>query len=35
MLGGEAANTAMALAKWGVRVALVGTAIGDDEDGDS
>jgi sugar/nucleoside kinase (ribokinase family) len=33
MIGGEAANTAMALARWGVRVALVGTAMGDDEDG--
>lgn len=33
MIGGEAANTAMALAKWGMRVALVGTAMGDDADG--
>jgi sugar/nucleoside kinase (ribokinase family) len=33
VIGGEAANTAIALAKWGVRVALVGTALGDDEDG--
>jgi len=33
MLGGEAANTAVALSRWGVRVALVGTATGDDEDG--
>lgn len=33
MIGGEAANTAMALLRWGVRVALVGCAIGDDEYG--
>jgi sugar/nucleoside kinase (ribokinase family) len=33
LIGGEAANTAMALARWGVRVALVGTALGDDDDG--
>lgn len=33
MVGGEASNTAIALAKWGVRVALVGNALGDDEDG--
>ena len=33
MIGGEAANTAIALARWGLRVALVGTATGDDEDG--
>jgi sugar/nucleoside kinase (ribokinase family) len=32
-IGGEAANTAIALARWGVRVALVGYALGDDEDG--
>jgi sugar/nucleoside kinase (ribokinase family) len=32
-IGGEAANTAMALARWGARVALVGNALGDDEDG--
>jgi len=32
-IGGEAANTAMALARWGVKVALVGNAFGDDEDG--
>jgi sugar/nucleoside kinase (ribokinase family) len=33
MVGGEAANTAIALARWGVRVALVGNALGDDADG--
>ena len=33
MIGGEAANTALALAKWGARVALVGTARGEDPDG--
>ena len=33
MIGGEACNTAIALAKWGVRVALVGNAIGDDANG--
>jgi sugar/nucleoside kinase (ribokinase family) len=33
MIGGEAANTAIALAKWGTKVALVGTAMGDDDDG--
>ena len=33
MIGGEAANTAMALHRWGTRVALVGNAIGDDDDG--
>ncbi len=33
-VGGEAANTAIALAKWGVRVALVGNALGDDADGE-
>jgi sugar/nucleoside kinase (ribokinase family) len=32
-VGGEAANTAIALAKWGVRVALVGNALGDDAKG--
>ena len=32
-IGGEAANTAIALARWGIRVALVGNALGDDEDG--
>ena len=32
-IGGEAANTAIALARWGQRVALVGTATGDDENG--
>ncbi len=32
-IGGEAANTAIALARWGVSVALVGNALGDDEDG--
>lgn len=32
-IGGEAANTAIALARWGVRVALVGNALGDDEEG--
>lgn len=33
MAGGEAFNTAIALAGWGVCVALTGTAIGDDADG--
>lgn len=33
MIGGEAANTAIALTTWGAKVALVGTALGDDEDG--
>src|SRR5690242_16868994 len=33
MVGGEAANTAIALARWGARVALVGNGLGDDEDG--
>jgi sugar/nucleoside kinase (ribokinase family) len=33
MIGGEASNTAIALSRWGLRVALVGTATGDDEDG--
>lgn len=33
MIGGEAANTAIALTKWGARVALVGTSPGDDTDG--
>jgi sugar/nucleoside kinase (ribokinase family) len=32
-VGGEAANSAIALARWGVRVALVGNAIGEDDDG--
>lgn len=32
-IGGEAANTAIALARWGARVALVGNALGDDADG--
>jgi sugar/nucleoside kinase (ribokinase family) len=32
-IGGEAANTAMALTRWGVKVALVGNALGNDEDG--
>jgi sulfofructose kinase len=32
-VGGTAANSAIALARWGARVALVGNAIGDDEDG--
>jgi sugar/nucleoside kinase (ribokinase family) len=31
--GGEAFNTATQLAGWGVRVALVGTALGDDPEG--
>ncbi len=31
-IGGEAGNTAVALARWGVRVALVGNALGNDED---
>ena len=33
-IGGEASNTAIALSRWGVRVALVGTATGDDEEGE-
>jgi len=32
-IGGEAANTAIALAKWGVRTALQGNPIGTDADG--
>lgn len=32
-IGGEAANTAIALDRWGVRVALVGNALGEDEEG--
>ncbi len=32
-IGGEAANTTMALHKWDVRVGLVGTATGEDVDG--
>src|SRR4051812_14548367 len=31
MIGGEAVNTAFPLLQWGVRVALVGNALGDDE----
>lgn len=34
MIGGEAANTAIALTRWGVRVALLGNALGDDADGE-
>jgi sugar/nucleoside kinase (ribokinase family) len=33
MVGGEAANTAIALTRWGARVALVGNGLGDDEEG--
>jgi len=33
MIGGEAANTAIALSRWGLKIALVGTAMGDDDDG--
>src|SRR4051794_1152474 len=33
MIGGGAANTAIALSRWGLRVALVGTATGDDANG--
>ena len=33
VIGGEAANTALALSRWGVRVALVGNALGDDPEG--
>ncbi len=33
MIGGEACNTAIALTRWGVRVALVGNALGDDDNG--
>jgi sugar/nucleoside kinase (ribokinase family) len=32
-IGGEAANTAIALDRWGVRVALLGNALGEDEEG--
>jgi sugar/nucleoside kinase (ribokinase family) len=32
-IGGEAANTAIALSRWGVKVALVGNPLGDDENG--
>jgi sugar/nucleoside kinase (ribokinase family) len=32
-IGGEAANTAIALARWGLRVALLGYALGDDQEG--
>jgi ribokinase/sulfofructose kinase len=32
-IGGEAANSAIALSRWGVRVALLGNALGDDADG--
>lgn len=35
MVGGEAANTAIALARWGLNVALAGNALGDDADGDT
>lgn len=31
-VGGEATNTAIALAHWGARVALIGNALGEDED---
>jgi len=33
VIGGEAANTAIALSRWGVRVALVGNALGADAEG--
>jgi len=33
VIGGEAANTAIALSRWGVRVALLGNALGDDDEG--
>lgn len=33
MIGGEACNTAIALARWGVQVALVGNALGEDDEG--
>lgn len=33
IIGGEAANTAIALSRWGVRVALLGNALGDDAEG--
>lgn len=33
MIGGEACNTAIALTRWGVGVALVGNALGEDENG--
>ena len=33
VIGGEAANTAIALSRWGVRVALVGNALGEDAEG--
>lgn len=32
MIGGEAANTAIALSKWGANIALLGTVCGHDED---
>jgi sugar/nucleoside kinase (ribokinase family) len=32
-IGGEAANTAIALTHWGVRVALLGNALGEDREG--
>ena len=32
-IGGEAANTAIALDRWGIRVALVGNPLGEDENG--
>lgn len=35
MLGGEAANTAIALTSWGVKVALAGNGTGNDRDGDA
>ena len=33
MIGGEASNTAIALAKWGASVALMGSALGTDPEG--
>ena len=34
MIGGEAANSAIALWKWGAKVALLGTSLGEDSDGE-
>ncbi len=35
MIGGEASNTAIALAKWGVETALMGSALGTDSEGEA
>jgi sugar/nucleoside kinase (ribokinase family) len=34
-VGGEASNTAIALARWGAKVALLGNTLGNDEDNDT